>query len=47
MVLEGDQPALFMADPDEVVSLLTAFFCDGIEPAGDGPPPCPRPGLPR
>ena len=43
VVLEGDQPTLFMADPDEAVSLLTAFFCNGIEPAGDGPPPVPAP----
>jgi DNA-binding CsgD family transcriptional regulator/pimeloyl-ACP methyl ester carboxylesterase len=38
VLLEGDQPTLFMADPDGPVSMLTAFFCDGIEPAGDGPP---------
>ena len=38
VVLEGDQPTLFMADPDVAVGLLTAFFCDGIEPAADTPP---------
>jgi DNA-binding CsgD family transcriptional regulator/pimeloyl-ACP methyl ester carboxylesterase len=38
VVLEGDQPTLFMADPDGTVGLLTAFFCDGTEPAGDAPP---------
>ena len=41
VVLDGDQPTLFMADPDAAVGLLMSFFCDGIEPAGDGPPGLP------
>src|SRR5438445_8544421 len=37
IVLEGAQPVLFTEDAGEVVSLLTGFFCDGIEPAGVPP----------
>ena len=37
VLLEGAQPVLFTEDPGEVVSLLTGFFCDGIEPA-EAPP---------
>ena len=37
VLLEGDQPTLFMTDPDVAVSLLIAFFCDGIEPSADVP----------
>ena len=37
VILDGDQATLFTAEPDEAVGLLTAFFCDGTEPAGDGP----------
>jgi DNA-binding CsgD family transcriptional regulator/pimeloyl-ACP methyl ester carboxylesterase len=37
VVLDGDQPTLFTADPDTAVGLLLRFFCDGVEPAGDGP----------
>ena len=33
VLLEGAQPVLFTEDPGEVVSLLTGFFCDGIESA--------------
>jgi len=38
VIMEGDQPTLFAADPDVAVGLLTAFFCDGIEPSGEEPP---------
>ena len=41
VILEGDQPTLFTAEPDAAVGLLTAFFCDAIEPAADPPPPGP------
>jgi pimeloyl-ACP methyl ester carboxylesterase/DNA-binding CsgD family transcriptional regulator len=33
VVLDGTQPSLFMEHPGMVVSMLTDFFCDGIEPA--------------
>jgi DNA-binding CsgD family transcriptional regulator/pimeloyl-ACP methyl ester carboxylesterase len=33
VLLEGAQPVLFTEHPDEVVSLLTSFFRDGVEPA--------------
>jgi DNA-binding CsgD family transcriptional regulator len=32
VLLEGAQPVLFTEEPGEVVSLLTGFFGDGIEP---------------
>jgi DNA-binding CsgD family transcriptional regulator len=41
VVLEGDQPTLFKAEPDVAVGMLTAFFCDGIEPAADTAAPAP------
>jgi DNA-binding CsgD family transcriptional regulator/pimeloyl-ACP methyl ester carboxylesterase len=37
VLLDGAQPVLFGEDPDQVVSLLTGFFRDGIEPAGEPP----------
>ncbi len=33
VLLEGAQPVLFTEHPDEIVSLLTSFFRDGVEPA--------------
>jgi DNA-binding CsgD family transcriptional regulator/pimeloyl-ACP methyl ester carboxylesterase len=33
VLLEGAQPVLFTEHPDEIVSLLTGFFRDGVEPA--------------
>jgi DNA-binding CsgD family transcriptional regulator len=33
VLLEGAQPVLFTEHPDEIVSLLTGFFLDGVEPA--------------
>jgi pimeloyl-ACP methyl ester carboxylesterase/DNA-binding CsgD family transcriptional regulator len=33
VLLEGAQPVLFTEHPDEMVSLLTSFFRDGVEPA--------------
>jgi DNA-binding CsgD family transcriptional regulator/pimeloyl-ACP methyl ester carboxylesterase len=41
VILDGDQATLFTAEPDEAAGLLTAFFCDGIEPAADASPPGP------
>jgi DNA-binding CsgD family transcriptional regulator/pimeloyl-ACP methyl ester carboxylesterase len=34
VVLDGAQPVLFSGDDDEIVRILTDFFCDGVEPAG-------------
>jgi pimeloyl-ACP methyl ester carboxylesterase/DNA-binding CsgD family transcriptional regulator len=34
VVLEGEQPVLFMEDPDGVVSLLADFVASGVEPPG-------------
>jgi DNA-binding CsgD family transcriptional regulator len=34
ILLEGTQPVLFTEQPDGIVSLLTSFFRDGVEPAG-------------
>ncbi|HXZ71619.1 MAG TPA: helix-turn-helix transcriptional regulator, partial [Streptosporangiaceae bacterium] len=39
VMLDGAQPTLFMGDPDMVVSMLVAFFCDGIEPPEAAGPP--------
>ncbi len=33
VLLDGAQPVLFTEHPDEIVSLLTSFFRDGVEPA--------------
>jgi DNA-binding NarL/FixJ family response regulator len=33
VLLDGAQPVLFTEQPDEIVSLLTGFFRDGVEPA--------------
>jgi DNA-binding CsgD family transcriptional regulator/pimeloyl-ACP methyl ester carboxylesterase len=33
VLLEGAQPVLFTEHPDGIVSLLTSFFRDGVEPA--------------
>ena len=33
VLLEGAQPVLFTEHPDAIVSLLTSFFRDGVEPA--------------
>src|SRR5690242_60774 len=37
VLLEGARPVLFGEDPDEAVTLVMDFFCDGIEPAGAPP----------
>src|SRR5690242_20054992 len=33
VLLEGAQPVLFTEHPDQIVSLLTSFFCAGVVPA--------------
>jgi DNA-binding CsgD family transcriptional regulator/pimeloyl-ACP methyl ester carboxylesterase len=39
VLLDGAQPTLFTKDPGPVVTMLVDFFCDGIVPAGEPPPP--------
>ena len=34
VLLDGEQPTLFMDDPGSVASMILGFLCDGIEPAG-------------
>ena len=34
VMLEGEQPVLFMEDPDGVVSMLADFVASGVEPPG-------------
>jgi len=46
VLLEGSQPSLFMAEPDTVATMLLAFFCDGIVPAGGIPLAGDRPARP-